>query len=508
MCGIVAAHGHVTRAECEQMLNKVAHRGPDDYGIERVGSSWIGHRRLSIVDLTGGHQPLTNADKTLWMVANGEIYNHKSIRTQLGGHRFNSQSDNEVIIHLVETQGPRALVKLVGMFAFVISGTDGRIVAARDKMGIKPLYWARRGSDTFFASEIKSFDANLRPYVQTFPPGHYWTPEEGLVAYDCIDAGIGRTRKTTVDHPSDDVLNELRTVLKQAVKRRMMADVPVGVFLSGGLDSSLIAMLASRLASADGRTIKSFAVGMDGSPDLLAARRVAEYLGTEHYERIFTPAEAVSAVPKVIEATESFDPSLIQSAVANYFVAELAAQHVKVVLTGEGSDELFAGYRYHKAFSSRASLHKELVRTVGELHHLNLQRCDRTTMVHGLEARVPFLDGDVIEYALSLPIQWKLHGPDQTEKWILRRAFEGYLPDSLLWRQKEQFNDGSGMNSVLRDTFANTIGEGEFESHRGAISPALASREEMAYFRLFQSYFEGVNIAQVSGRSPQVFAIQ
>lgn len=509
MCGIIAAYGDTTKGECERMLYRIAHRGPDDSGIRRVGSCWLGHRRLSIVDLNGGHQPLANEDETLWMVANGEIYNHADLRNTLTDHHFDTKSDNEVILHLLESEGPLALSRLIGMFAFVVAGCDGRLIAARDPVGIKPLYWAKEGSTVLFASEIKSFDETWRPFVETFPPGHYWTPTEGLIAYATIPAPRVTPHRTLAEsEPPESVLATLRQTLTRAVQRRMMADVPVGVFLSGGLDSSLIAALANRLANEDGRRVKSFAVGLSGSPDLLAAREVADYLGTDHHERVYTSDEAVAIVPKVIEMMESFDPSLVQSAVANYMVAELTAQHVKVVLTGEGSDELFAGYKYHKTISSPQILHRELVRTVGELHHLNLQRCDRTTMAHGLEARVPFLDMEVIQQALALPIEWKLHGPEQTEKWILRRAFEGYLPDSILWRQKEQFNDGSGMNSVLRDRIGGTISEEEFHAQRECIDPPLASREEMAYFRFFQHSFRGVNVAKLSGRSPLAFAIE
>lgn len=508
MCGIVAASGDVTAAECERMLDRLAHRGPDEQGTTQVGCTWLGHRRLSIVDVDGGHQPLANEDETRWIVGNGEIYNHVELRAALAAHRFRTKSDNEVILHLIEEAGPSSIGRMIGMFAFVVADSEGKLVAARDTIGIKPLYWARQGQTVLFASEIKCFDEVWRPFVEEFPPGHYWTSDEGLVSYAKVPAPQSAPQPVRPDEmPSEMLLGNIREALTRAVERRMMADVPVGVFLSGGLDSSLIASLATRIAAKEGRRILSFAVGLKGSPDLVAAREVAEFLGTHHYERVYTPDEALAIVPEVVEMMESFDPSLVQSAVANYMLAELTAQHVKVVLTGEGSDELFAGYKYHKSIDSRTEIHKELVRSVSELHHLNLQRCDRTTMAHGLEARVPFLDLDFIELALSLPVEWKLYGAEQTEKWILRKAFEGYLPDSVLWREKEQFNEGSGMQSVLQQKLGDTVSADEFAVHRNVVTPPLATQEEMAYFRMFENRFRGVKVPKVLGRSNVAFAV-
>lgn len=509
MCGIVATSTDVTAAECERMLQRLAHRGPDDAGIRQVGAYWLGHRRLSIVDLGGGHQPFANEDETLWFVGNGEIYNHAELRQTLSTHHFGTNSDNEVILHLIEEAGPSAISQLNGMFSFVIAQSDGQLIAARDLIGIKPLYWVRQGTTVLFASEIKAFEEKWRHLVEEFPPGHYWTPTAGLVAYAQVPAPkLAPEQISTGQQPTEQLLNAIRQTLTQAVELRMMADVPVGVFLSGGLDSSLVAALASRIATRKGHRIQSFAVGLHGSSDLIAARKVADFLGTDHHERVYTPDEAVAIVPEVIAMMESFDPSLVQSAVANYMVAKLAAEHVKVVLTGEGSDELFAGYKYHKSIPSAPLLHQELVRTVKALHHLNLQRCDRTTMAHGLEARVPFLDLEFIELALSLPLEWKLHGPEQTEKWVLRQAFDGYLPDDILWRDKEQFNEGSGMSSVLRQQLGATIDEHTFHTERDILDPPLASREEMVYFRLFNRRYPGLDITKVAGRSPAAFATE
>lgn len=491
------------------MLERLTHRGPDDADSKQVGRTWLGHRRLSIVDVDGGRQPLANEDETLFLVANGEIYNHLDIRESLTAHRFRTRSDSEVALHLIEEQGPRAIAQLRGMFALVVAAADGRLVVARDPVGIKPLYWARRGETILFASELKAFDPDWLPLAEAFPPGHYWTPEEGLVAFTALPAPAAPAEIAPEGEALERGLKAIRESLIRAVERRMMADVEVGVFLSGGLDSSLVASIASRWAKRNGKRLKSFAVGQEGSPDLLAARKVAEYLGTDHHEQIYTTQEAVEAVPEVVRMIESFDPSLVESAVANYFVARLAARHVKVVLTGEGADELFAGYKYFAGYHSTPELHGELIRTIRELHHLNLQRCDRTTMAHGLEARVPFLDLEMIETGLSIPVGWKQIGPAGMEKWILRQAFaEGYLPDEILWRTKVQFNEGTGTTDTLRKALGKTVSEEAFQEGRNCLTPPLATPTEMAYYRLFRRDYAPVIVDRVIGRSPAVFATQ
>ena len=272
------------------------------------------------------------------------------------------------------------------------------------------------------------------------------------------------------------------------------------MFLSGGLDSSLIAAIAAKLMAEEGEQLKTFAVGTDGSSDIIAARRVAEHIGSEHHERVYTAEEAVEVVPDVVRAIEHFDPSLVRSAVPNYLLAEMTVEHVKVVLTGEGADELFAGYDYLHSHIEAGGLHDEIVRTVEDLHGLNLQRADRVTMAHGLEARVPFLDREVIAYAVGLPAAWKVTGPDDPEKRLLREAFDGWLPEDLLWRRKEQFGDGSGASDVLKEVFESSIGEEELESEKDLLDPPVRTREELAYLRIFQEALPGVQVEQTLTR--------
>jgi asparagine synthase (glutamine-hydrolysing) len=451
MCGIAAIHGGgADPASGRRMLERIGHRGPDGRGEVALGDAWLGHVRLSIVDLEDGDQPLTTPDGRLHLVGNGEIYNHVRLRARLGPDRFTTGSDNEGALQLVAQRGPAGLRELRGMYAVVVAGEDGTFVAARDPVGIKPLYWARRGEEVRFASELVAFDEDWRHAVELFPPGHYWTPAGDLV---CFARAVPDRVHPRFDPPSrpDEpspahLLGQLRDTLVRAVERRLMADVRVGVFLSGGLDSSIIAAIAARRCD---YALPTFAVGTRGSPDLAAARRVAEFLGTDHHERLYTAEEARAVLPAVVRSIESFDPSLVRSAVPNYLLSELTARTVKVVLTGEGADELFGGYEYVRDIGSDEELHDELVRTVESLHGLNLQRCDRVTMAHGLEARVPFLDLDMIALCLAIPAGWKTCDGGRQEKFILREAFAGWVPDEILWRDKAQFGDGSGAADVL-----------------------------------------------------------
>jgi asparagine synthase (glutamine-hydrolysing) len=495
MCGIAAQYGQPDAEAGRRMLDRLVHRGPDDEGCVVLGDhAWLGHRRLSIVDVEGGRQPLGGEPAgDLWLVGNGEVYNHEDVGERLTHASFQTSSDNEVALHLVDSHGPDSLDQLNGMFAFVLAGRDGRFLAARDPVGIKPLYWARRGGNVRFASEMAAFDVDWQPFVEVFPPGHYWTPERGLVEFA---AAVPPDEWGAVDADPDCI----REILIRSVERQMMGDVPVGVFLSGGLDSSLVAAIAVRYLAERGERLKTFAVGLEDSPDLLAARSVASYLGTEHHESVYTAAEAVAAVPDVVRAIESFDPSLVRSAVPNHMLARFTAQHVKVVLTGEGADELFAGYEYLSDFDDEESLQAELVRSVEGLHNLNLQRCDRVTMAFGLEARVPFLDREVIAHALRLPPASKLASNGRPEKWMLREAFEGWLPHEFLWRGKAQFGDGSGAAGVLTDAISATVSEEEFERERDAIDPPLRTREELAYYRVFRDHLAGVRAEATVGR--------
>ena len=469
------------------MLARLEHRGPDERGTLALEGAWLGHTRLSIVDLAGGRQPLSSADGSVHLVGNGEVYNHGEFDVERV-----TASDNEVALHLIE-HDPATLARLNGMFAFVVATDDGRFVAARDPVGIKPLYWSRHRGEVRFASEMHAFDPDWQAAVEPFPPGCWWTPEDGLQRF-------ASAVPDELAPAHGDLVTGTRAVLVRAVERQMMGDVPVGVFLSGGLDSSLVAAIAARWCEHHGTRLRTFAVGTPESPDLGAARRVAAHLGTEHHETTYTAAEAIEALPEVVRAIESFDPGLVRSAVPNFMLARATAEHVKVVLTGEGADELFAGYAYMAEIEDADALHAELERTVASLHNLNLQRCDRVTMAHGLEARVPFLDLEVIHWALGLPASEKLTRPDRLEKALLREAFAGWLPDDLLWRVKAEFGDGSGARDVLSEAIAADVTDTDLEDERDAVTPPLRTREELAYYRVWRAHLAGISAERTLSR--------
>ncbi len=316
---------------------------------------------------------------------------------------------------------------------------------------------------------------------------------------DLHDEPLGAAEQVGPDFVTRaDAEEAVRRTLVTAVSERMMADVPVGVFLSGGLDSSIVAAILAR-ESTRGNVVHSFAAGTEGSGDLAAARIVAEALGLEHHERVYTDEDVVEVLPSVVASTESYEPSLIRSAVPNYLLAELAARHVKVVLTGEGADELFAGYHHLRQLDEDA-LRVALVDGVAALHHLNLQRCDRVTMAHGLEARVPFLSREMLAVAQRVPVQWKLLGEDGQEKRLLREAFEGWIPHEILWRRKEQFGDGSGTADAMARVVDSLVPDAEWQEVRFAGLPPARTREELAYQRIFAEHLGGINAEQVLGR--------
>lgn len=484
------------------MLSRLAHRGPDGEGTRAVGDAWLGHRRLGIVDVEGGDQPLGNAAGDLWLVGDGEIYNHDRIRAQLDDRGFATGSDHEAALHVYEDRGIDGFDDLWGTFALVIAGGDGRFVATRDTIGVAPLYWARRDDTVLFASELKAFDADWRADVEPFPAGHAWTPERGLRPWRpfAVDAPVLMRSLAPDEEPPAWVFDAVRDTLVRAVEAALAAEVPVGVFLSGGLDSSIVTAIAARAARRDGWTLPTFAAGLPGSADLVAASKVAEHTGTSHHERVYSAEEAIDLVPEVIWVLESFDPTLVHSAVPNHLVAKLAGRHVKVVLIGEGADELFAGYSHYASLDAPEELHEELVDTIRGLHIGGLQRVDRVTSANAVEARIPFLELDMVELALALPPAWKVTRPDRPAKWLLRRAFEGWLPDEVLWREKAQFGQGTGMGDVLREHFNAAVSEEELERERAVIDPPLRTREELAYYRLFSERLGGVRPEGTIGR--------
>lgn len=434
MCGIAGAYRMTDVTHIERMLAWLSHRGPDGRGVAAADTGVLGHTRLAIIDLEGGRQPM-EYDGAL-ICFNGEIYNYRALRHRyLRGQTFETDSDTEVLLRLYRTLGPGCVRLLEGMFAFAILDGDD-LFLARDPIGIKPLYLAKRDDTLLFASEIKALALHA-DQVTTFPPGTWYHSRFGSHAYYQLAQGWPQNG---VFETPDQAKTAIRAVLRAAVHKRLLADVPVGVSLSGGLDSSIIALLAC----AELDQVETFAVGMEGSADLEAARQVARYLGTRHHEYVYTRAEMEAALPEVIYYLESADPALVRSAMPNYFLARLASERVKVILTGEGADELYAGYDYMRSIASPEDLHRELELSIRELHRTNLQRADRMFMAFGVEARVPFLDVESIALALSLPPEWKRTAPGEPTKMLLRQAFASELPDLIIHRPKQKFSAGAG----------------------------------------------------------------
>jgi asparagine synthase (glutamine-hydrolysing) len=494
MCGIAGiASGGQTRAVSE-MLSRLGHRGPDDRALHVDQHHSLGHARLSIIDVEGGKQPMSDPQGQSHVVFNGEIYNYQDLRRDLSTSEFSTNSDTEVLLHLGGNGAKLTdwVPQLDGMFAFAIAQGDG-VKLARDPLGIKPLYVGERDGALAFASEIKSLLA-VCDEVREFPAGHVYSPEDGLQRYYQLRSGPPEISDPEIAQ------RDIRRLLEEAVKKRMLADVPVGVFLSGGLDSSVTSALARRHKD----PLDSFFVGTEDSLDRRHARTVAEYLETRHHESVYTIEEALAALPEVIYFLESFDCALVRSAVPNYFLARLASRHVKVALSGEGADECFAGYHYLKQFDA-GGLHEELNYITNALHNTNLQRCDRMSMAHGLEVRVPFLDVKVTDYASRVDPALKLHGPEQTEKWVLRKVAEELLPAEIAWRRKEKFAIGAGLGDRLARHAEARIGDEEFARERELPDgQRLRSKEELFYYRIFREQYPAKRLLPLVGRSRSV----
>jgi asparagine synthase (glutamine-hydrolysing) len=486
MSGIVASHGPIVSDLPTRMLDRIAHRGRGG-ASQVVGDAWLGVRVMA------GDPPMLRGVRDLRMAGDGEVY-----AVDRDGEVAPPGLD--LALRRVAASGPEALAGIDGVFALAIAGGDGRFLAARDPLGVKPLYWARRGDTTLFASELGAFDADWLPAVAYFPPGHAWTPERGLERFaHAVPPQLAASPAPESATPGQ-VRDGIRDALVGSVEAQMRGDAGIGAFLSGGLDSSLITAIASRVCRERGTTLKTFAVGVEGAPDLDAAREVAAHIGTEHHELAYTTAEALDRLPGVVRSLENFDPSLVRSAVANDFVAELAARHVGIVLCGEGADEIFGGYAHLAAIDHPDALQAELIRGLEQGHNSGFQRVDRTTTRHGLVARMPFLSKEMIEAGFSIPAAWKLTSDGEVEKRLLREAFAGWLPEHLLWRKKAQFGDGSGAVSAIQDAVARTVTDAEFARERGQVEPPLRTREEVAYYRMFTDRLAEVRAEEVVGR--------
>ena len=519
------------RAQVLDMSKKIRHRGPDWSGVYTGDNAILSHERLSIVDPLSGKQPLVSDDGKIILAANGEIYNHKEIRKEFEGkYNFQTGSDCEAIIPLYKKfreSGDFTLMieKLSGIFAFALYDSENDVyLVARDEIGVIPLYqgWDKAGR-FYVASELKALEGECQT-IEEFPNGHYfYSKDEKPVRWykrewENFDAVKNNPRATDdkgeIINPS--VIEKVRNGLESAVKQQLMSDVPYGVLLSGGLDSSIIAAITQKFSKkrieSDSKEaawwpqLHSFAVGLEGSPDLIAAQKAADYIGTVHHEVHFTIQEALDALPDVIYHIETYDITTVRASTPMYLLARvIKSMGIKMVLSGEGSDELFGGYLYfHKAPDAK-EFHEELVRKMSKLHLYDCLRANKSLMAWGVEGRVPFLDKEFIDIAMSLNPSDKMNirlpdGKQRVEKWILRKAFEDMLPEEICWRQKEQFSDGVGYNWIdtLKKMTEEKVSDAEFarRENRFPVNPPK-TKEEYYYREIYSKLFPSDSAAKV-----------
>jgi asparagine synthase (glutamine-hydrolysing) len=521
MCGIIGVFDLKTgtrelRPKLLEMSKKVRHRGPDWSGIYCGERAIITHERLSIVDPASGGQPLYSKDRKLILGVNGEIYNHQSVREKYKDlYEFQTMSDCEVILALYRDKGKDFLEDLNGIFAFVLydEETDSYLVA-RDHIGIIPLYmgWDSYGN-YYFASELKALEGTCNK-IEVFPPGHYFYSKEGeLKKWYTRD---WMTYDGVKDNKSD--MNELRTALESAVHRQLMSDVPYGVLLSGGLDSSIISAIARKYAAhrietndekdAWWPTLHSFAVGLVGSPDLAAAKKVAEHIGTVHHEIHFTVQEGLDALRDVIYFLETYDVTTVRASTPMYLMARvIKSMGVKMVLSGEGADEIFGGYLYfHKAPNAK-EFHEETIRKLNKLYLYDCLRANKSLAAWGVEGRVPFLDKEFMDVAMRLNPEDKMAKNGKMEKWILRKTFEDYLPESVAWRQKEQFSDGVGYGwiDMLKKITTAAVTDDMLNNARYRFPVNTPRNKEEYYYRsIFSEHFPSQSAAASVPSVPSV----
>ncbi len=506
MCGIVCAFdlkqsNEDLREQLLEMSKTIRHRGPDWNGIFDCEKAILAHERLAIVDPTSGKQPLFDDRGTLVLAANGEIYNHQELRKTFGdSYHFKTASDCEVILALYQRDGKDFIPQMNGIFAFAIYDIEkDEYFIARDHMGIIPLYMGWDSNGTFYvASELKALEG-VCTKIELFPPGHYWhSGDEAPTQWYNPD---WKSYDTVKDNPTS--IEDLHDALSAAVHRQLMSDVPYGVLLSGGLDSSITSALAKKFAAKRVETndeqsawwpqLHSFSVGLEGAPDLVAARKVAEHIGTVHHEIVFTIQEGLDAIRQVIYHLETYDITTVRASTPMFLMARaIKSLGIKMVLSGEGADELFGGYLYFHKAPNAQEFHEETVRKLDKLHQYDCLRANKSLAAWGIEGRVPFLDKEFIEVAMRLNPKDKMITNERMEKWVLRKAFEKYLPESVAWRQKEQFSDGVGYSWIdtLKEVVeAEVTDEQMANAHYRFPTQTPRNKEEFYYRTIFESHF-------------------
>ena len=521
MCGIVGAFNikqtqEELRPQVLKMSKQVRHRGPDWSGIFSNGKAILAHERLAIVDPQSGKQPLYGKDGKLALAVNGEIYNHREIRRHMAGrYEFLTQSDCEVILALYREKGPHFLEDLNGIFAFALYDIEKNVyLIARDHIGIVPLYQGWDAAGTYYvASELKALEGYCTKIEEFLPGQYYYSPDGKPAQWYARDW-------EQYDNVKDNItdLDTLRDALEAAVERQLMTDVPYGVLLSGGLDSSIISAVAKKYAAKrveSGNTqdawwpqLHSFAIGLEGSPDLKAAQAVAAHIGSVHHEIHFTIQEGLDALRDVIYHIETYDVTTVRASTPMYLMSRIIkSMGIKMVLSGEGADEVFGGYLYFHKAPNAEEFHKETVRKISKLHLYDCLRANKSLASWGVEGRVPFLDKEFLDVAMRLNPKDKMAGNGKMEKWVLRKAFEHYLPASVAWRQKEQFSDGVGYNWIdtLREMTAKAVTDEQMVAcaERFPIHPPQ-NKEEYYYRTIYSELFPSDSAAQCVPSVPSV----
>ena len=521
MCGIAAIFNikeqtSSLRDKALKMAKKIRHRGPDWSGIYCGGSAILAHERLSIVDPESGGQPLYSPDKKQVLAVNGEIYNHRDIRKQFEGkYEFQTGSDCEVILALYREKGINFLEDLNGIFAFALYDEEkDDFLIARDQIGVIPLYIGYDSDGKVYcASELKALEGFCERY-EPFLPGHYyWSKEGKMTRWYTRD---WMTYDAVKDNPAS--VSAIHDALEAAVKRQLMSDVPYGVLLSGGLDSSVISAIAKKFAArrieTDGKKdawwpqLHSFAVGLKGAPDLIKAREVADYIGTVHHEINYTIQEGLDAVRDVIYFIETYDVTTVRASTPMYLLARvIKSMGIKMVLSGEGADEVFGGYLYfHKAPDAKA-FHEETVRKLSKLYLYDCLRANKSLSAWGVEGRVPFLDKEFLDVAMRTNPEAKMCPGKTIEKKIVREAFADMLPESVAWRQKEQFSDGVGYSWIdtLKEITSKAVTDEQMAhaAERFPINTPM-NKEEYYYRSIFEEYFPSESAARSVPSVPSV----
>ena len=516
MCGILALlnldpsqapHADLRRQALVQ-AKKIRHRGPDWSGVHADETAILVHERLAIVDVEHGAQPLVDVRTGAVLAVNGEIYNHRELRQGLkSDHAFQTDSDCEPILYLYDEESPKTfLERMNGIFAFVLHDPRRKtFLIARDPIGVVPLYlgWDRQ-ERLYVASEMKAL-VGVCERIKEFPPGHYYLGHEANKGFQRYYQPAWAAEGARPADPYDPV--KLRESLEAAVHRQLMSDVPYGVLLSGGIDSSIIAAITARFSQKRIETgdtepawwprLHSFSIGLKGAPDRGPARKVADHIGSVHHEIHFTVQEGLDALSDVIQHLETFDITTIRASTPMYLLMrKVRAMGIKMVLSGEGADEIFGGYLYFHKAPNGAELHAETVRKLQKLHLYDCARANKSCAAWGVEARVPFLDRDFLDVAMALDPNMKIPRnaarPRPIEKWPLRKAFEGYLPDEILWRQKEQFSDGVGYSWIqgLKDTAEREVSDAVLASAAERFPlKTPETKEAYLYRRIFEQHF-------------------